>query len=106
MGRDNRGQLLREARQWQAEGGDTNFDSDNYTPPQNVGHASMHESSQGNAALRGFGRGSPTGGASAPPDARGGRDGGRGGGSPNGQRGAWRGRGSPRGRARGQSPRY
>ena len=106
VGRDNRGQLMREARQWQAEGGDTNFDSDNYTPSQNVGHASMHESSQGNTALRGFGRGSPTGGASAPPDARGGRDGGRGGGSPNGQRGAWRGRGSPRGRARGQSLRY
>ena len=100
VGRDNRGKLMREARQWQAEGGDIN--SDNYTPTENVGHASMHDSSQGDTALRGFGRGSPAGGASAPPDARGRGDGGRGGGSPTGQRGAWRGRGSPRGRARGQ----
>ena len=100
VGRDNREQLMQEALRWQAEGGDMNNTSDNYTPPEGLGHAPMHT----DTALRGFGRGSPTGGAGAAPSgARGGPGAGaRGGMSPGGGRGShvWRGRGSPRGRAR------
>ena len=92
--RFNKEQLMREARQWQAEGGDTASDinSDNNTPREGSGHAPMHE---GDTGLRGFGRGSPVSSGAAP----GARDG-RGGGSPRGGRGTGRGRGrgSPRGR--------
>ena len=99
--RGNKEQLMREAKQWQSEGGDmaSGTNSDSYTPQEGPGHTPMHESAQGDTGLRGYGRGSPTGFSSASA-APAGAGGGRGGGSPRGRRGTGRGRGrgSPRGR--------